>query len=106
MLGLSRHPQLRAEALDLDHGALGRLRSGNAGGKAEVVLDPRRSRRLPAFATPSIAIVSSPSGVPYTAAARPAVPAPGVGREAGPMIRSRRRGRSDSDRPMSLARRI
>ncbi len=75
-LDASREHHLGAEPLGLHHRPLRQVGTAQAVREAEVVLDARALCRLATGASRSMTAVCSPSDAPYTAAARPAGPAP------------------------------
>ena len=72
--------ELRSEALGLAAGEPRELGAADPVGETEEVLDQRRVRRLPARHVTVEHQVYSPSEAAYTAAARPAGPAPTIAR--------------------------
>ena len=76
-----RREELGAEPLRLRQGAARQLAAADAGRKPEIVLDPRAAcPPVRPGACRSSSSVRSPSDAPYTAAARPAGPAPTITR--------------------------
>src|SRR5213079_1040159 len=86
----------RAELARLGDRAAGELGAADAGGEAEVVLDPARRARLPAERGALDNERPSPSDAPYTAAPSPAGPAPTTSRSTS--------SRGASSRPTPSAR--